>query len=603
MAAINWLDPAMSGGLFEKIVACLLLNAHEHAVRITPASGDGGVDIFVPVGDGQIDVYQCKHFSGNIRWDQVTKSLKRLEEGTWLGREVRRWHLVLAKQPTRNTLRTFDEKTSAYEDMFDCHWFGEDQLAALAMGNPAVIEYYLGNGRERLDQRIRDYQNVAELFERAATDEPPTVEMLRNRLSELAESLCRDDPHLRYGLGVEPVRPLPPPSHPDLLMRTVVPVGDWFVTRSVYLRYRGAYADAADRLAFTLQTTNEAAGARLEEMIRYGGLPVDFAESDGLSVKWPDIAGDVGEVLGMRLSPAVDRSAAALRVRFRLASGAGKTYTFRRSALAHGLDGSTSWWISPGGKMRLAVRTRRDQGRVDLRFEQAEDLENPPVHEFAEDLDLLRSLSSATEMSLAPTGSNSWSEAISPDPEIAPVHLPMLLTALLVIQEWTADTVTIPDGLTRGQLRQLVHDAALVAGVYVTTNILGSAPTTKIPITELDRSDLWNVGETLALTYQHSEPVTSLELPHMSVELSQPFLRHDLFRSLRVADVGLDLPNSIATITYEPAMYPFLMRLGVLTAELKPDDDLDLVELLGHITAERSLDEVHEQLIAWLSEQ
>ncbi len=599
MTAINWLDPVMSGGLFEKIVGCLLLNAHPGARRIIPASGDGGVDIFVPVGEIEIDVYQCKHFSGKIRWEQVEESLERLKDGTWQGRQVRRWHLVLPKQLTNKQLPTFDAKTALYRQKFECDWLGDDQLDQMAMANPAVHDYYLGNGREKLLERARDYSNVAELI---AADVPLNVEMLHERLATLAASISRDDPHLRFGFGVEPTRPNHPPSQDDLVMWSVVPVGNWFVSRSVHLRYRGAEADAAGRLQFLLAIEDETARDRLTDLIRYGGLPVDLAGSDGVSVTWPDISGDLGEVSEMRVSPTVDRSTQALRVRFRLINDGSRTYTLKRTALTDGTDGSTSWWASPGGKFQMVARSVREEGWLNLRLEPVEDFDDRPIHDFAEDLDLLRSLSSAVGMSFAPMGSNQWSSPIDSEPLAAPAHLPILLTALLVIQEWTADTVTVPDGLTQGQLRQLVHDAALLAGIYFTSNTLGTAPEHRVPTDELERSDLWSVGKTLAFTYRHTKPVTSLELPHMSVELSEPFVRHEMFPSLRVADISLDPSDTTATITYEPVVYPFMMTLGLRENEPQPDNDSDsLSERLGHVTTERSLDQIYEQLALWLA--
>lgn len=156
MERINWADPSLSGGLFEKIVGCLLGIEHPRSVRVRPAQGDGGVDIFDPVDTAGIDVYQAKHYPDRLQWTKIGNSLGRLSSGVWLGHRVRDWYLTVPKQPTPGDLEKLGELAETVP--FDLHWFGEDRLAALVAAHPEVGDYYLGDGRAQLERHIEDWE-------------------------------------------------------------------------------------------------------------------------------------------------------------------------------------------------------------------------------------------------------------------------------------------------------------------------------------------------------------------------------------------------------------------------------------------------------------
>lgn len=154
MERINWADPSLSGGLFEKIVGCPLGIEHPDSIRVRASQGDGGVDIFIPISERAIDVHQVKHHPDRLHWTKIQESLGRLADGTWLGRTVRAWYLTVPKQPTPENLTKLDEITG--DVPFDTHWFGEDHLTALAARHPEVGDYYLGDGRAQLERHIQD---------------------------------------------------------------------------------------------------------------------------------------------------------------------------------------------------------------------------------------------------------------------------------------------------------------------------------------------------------------------------------------------------------------------------------------------------------------
>ena len=60
---IHW--ESYGGDFLERLLAALMSQKHPDTIRRTPASGDGGVDLLVPV-DGGYEVTQVKGFAGRL---------------------------------------------------------------------------------------------------------------------------------------------------------------------------------------------------------------------------------------------------------------------------------------------------------------------------------------------------------------------------------------------------------------------------------------------------------------------------------------------------------------------------------------------------------
>lgn len=555
MQRINWADPSLSGGLFEKIVGCLLGNEHRHAVRVRPAQGDGGVDVVIPISDGVIDVHQVKHYPNRLHWPKIQESLNRLAGGTWLGRTVRVWYLTVPKQPTPQDLTKLDEMTASLP--FEIHWFGEDELVALAARRPEVGDYYLGDGRVQLERCIEDWQSCLASMRNG---ESPRIENAQARLTEIASALGRNDPHLEYGVDVHPAGHDPGTvARPGALLMSSCAVGGHVVACHAYPRYRGAEEDAADRLHLCLDLRPEAR-ARVAEAIALGGDPVELAPADIVGYQLPAVGHQIpaGAQFSARLTPLVDTTAAVLRLVLTTKEGQRTVVRFTRRSFTQGSEGATSIWVSPEQcfEMRLVVDEARQRGHLSIR--RTTDFEGA-ITDVAGDIKLMRALQPGTTVALTPAYGSVEDAAVTvtlTDSLVDPTFV-AVLDALRVIQDHTVATVIMPDEVTGKTVIDLVETAALLEGLATT----GDMRSTTISVT-LQKSllgpegpqDVFGDHFTLAVSCSAG---SELALPHQSIQLPRELLFVRVFRTARVATIDdTDTDSEYATVTLEPGSIP-----------------------------------------------
>jgi hypothetical protein len=285
--------------LIEQIVAVLLGNRNERALRIRPSQGDGGLDVLVPVArPGYFDCYQVKKFATNLddsQKRQIVESLKRARDthndpsNPFL---IETWLLTLPLDPTREQYQWLQDEAAGADVPFSVEWRGLRFLEGLAADYPQVTDYYLRGGKDRLDGSIAALRDLAQLSASrsgAALEPADAVDRLRS----LREALNRDDPHYRYDFEVTADEPILM-DRPFLVASVVDGAADSYVTFHVYARYRDAPEDRPIPVDFTIVRTNlspEAADA-VEQMLQYG-TPVSLPESAVADVN-ADIPGGLG---------------------------------------------------------------------------------------------------------------------------------------------------------------------------------------------------------------------------------------------------------------------------------------------------------------------
>lgn len=145
-----------SGEDAEMLLAMLLCSQMPNAMHLKPGQGDGGIDVFDPGPQGlnvERDVYQVKRFTGtltNSHKRQIKRSFARVqatsaEEG-W---RTTVWNLVMPMDPTPANLQWFSELTAEAE--FPCQWIGLTQCNMLTATYQAMVDYWIHDGRQRLD--------------------------------------------------------------------------------------------------------------------------------------------------------------------------------------------------------------------------------------------------------------------------------------------------------------------------------------------------------------------------------------------------------------------------------------------------------------------
>jgi hypothetical protein len=223
MSRVEW--TRLSGDEIESVLAIMLCLEHPLAIRVKPSVGDGGIDLRVPRSNG-IAVYQIKGFTGRLtasRKNQITKSWKAMNkyaEDNSLS--LVEWVLVMPENPSKEALKWFDDELTAGVT-FSCSWKGLDYVDGLAARYPEVIDYYLRDGKERLEAAVKEFLAAAGI---ASYDTSPNGSI--ESIQRLHATLNRFDPHYRYDFSVESIGPdgSPPPVHNVSGMVAAVQVRD-----------------------------------------------------------------------------------------------------------------------------------------------------------------------------------------------------------------------------------------------------------------------------------------------------------------------------------------------------------------------------------------
>lgn len=256
----------------ERIAAVLLGRKHPRAIRVRPSRGDGGIDLRDRTGDGHDDIYQIKSFATPLtdsRKRQIKESLDAVSDNAAV--VIRDWYLVVPLNPSAAELDWFQNATASRP--FAAYWFGLDRLESLAAEFPDVVDYYVGDGRRRVEQSIEQLRALAgivpggnsQLIAPADTTSP---------LAALYRTLNRDDPHFRYEFEVG-AQPPPVQSLTDrrgLIGSFTYGEADVAVTHHVYGKYANATDDRPVPLTFTVcrDQMDEAVTEEWDRALRYG---------------------------------------------------------------------------------------------------------------------------------------------------------------------------------------------------------------------------------------------------------------------------------------------------------------------------------------------
>lgn len=197
MARVEW--SRLSGDEAEAVLGVMLCREHPTATRVKPSQGDGGIDVWVPEGD-VASVYQIKSYTGNIDSSRQAKIKKSwttlLDYSEKNSLALSAWYLVLPENPTKEQLGWFRELTKDAD--FPCTWRGLEYVDGLAAKYPDVIDYYLRDGKDRLEETVARLLSIAGLKNPAASP-ACSIESLR----ELHEALNQFDPHFQYDFSVQ----------------------------------------------------------------------------------------------------------------------------------------------------------------------------------------------------------------------------------------------------------------------------------------------------------------------------------------------------------------------------------------------------------------
>lgn len=210
MTRVEW--TRQSGDDVEAVVGMLLCNQYPNAVRVRPSQGDGGIDIFVPGSEGfgkERAVYQVKRYCENLTSSQkrkIKRSFNRVVEASKAeGWKITEWHLVMPLDLTDKNLLWLDEITDEAE--FDCETNGLLFCDTLAAHDPKVIDYYLRDGKDRLQAELNNLTAVLSGRKNRQENDPVVVDDVLPDLVAIYKALNACDPFYKYDYAVSDAPP------------------------------------------------------------------------------------------------------------------------------------------------------------------------------------------------------------------------------------------------------------------------------------------------------------------------------------------------------------------------------------------------------------
>jgi hypothetical protein len=222
MARVEW--TRQSGDDVEAVVSMMLCSRFPNAIRVRPSQGDHGIDVFIPGPAGfgaERAVYQVKKYYENLTASQKRKikaSYKKVVDASAeKGWRITEWHLVMPLDLTTQNLGWLDEIVKDAD--FPCEPHGLTFCDTLAAHYPKVIDYYLNDGKQRLQDAI---DNLVQLLsgrqDRVVNQGLVPADVLGD-LVAIYRALNDCDPFYRYEYGVadSPPSDAPSPDEPGLV--------------------------------------------------------------------------------------------------------------------------------------------------------------------------------------------------------------------------------------------------------------------------------------------------------------------------------------------------------------------------------------------------
>ncbi|MEV6863343.1 hypothetical protein AB0M44_20355 [Streptosporangium subroseum] len=486
MTTVNW--EREPGEKVEEFVAALLLLKHPHGNRPTPSRGDRGVDVRVWNPDGY-DIYQVKRYSRALTAKQKTSieaSWDTFVAQTLPVLPVRSWTLVTPWEPSNDRLDWLEQFTAGHG--IRTGWMGGNTLDGMAANNPALVDYYFGDGGQRLHRLMADVLQGGRDVPHGAPAED-LLQAVITRQRSLAATLNEVDPFYRYEVQIRSGRTNEQAWDGDL--HTPIPVA-WVHYRQLdeesYLLMR-----LLPRCAESLRLRPITTSVQLEVPI---GSPEQQAIEDWLRYGAPfhDVPGTVTSVTGppsLPTSPGPgrfsfmvttepDSDRPDLEIRLLTADDTvAHTLDLVDVRTSQGVDGPGVWLSGTDRSGVLKFRfLLNGPGRDQMRMTMSSLTGETPA-DVLPAVQMVADLPSATGLILAVRGGRPLTSIWRPEEsEVRASPLPDMarwtvtfLQALLAVQAHTFQRVTIPDleEITPEQIGELIRLARLLRGEEIRT--------------------------------------------------------------------------------------------------------------------------------------
>lgn len=539
-------------GQTENIVGVLFGREHPQSTHLRPSRGDGGIDVLDPVGDGRFDVYQIKYFATPLtdsRKDQIRRSLRRLADNSSI--KIRHWYLVLPLNPSKEELAWFNSylRTRGVAG----EWFGLTKLEGLAAAHQDVIDYYIHDGRQRLESSIQQLRELAGIVPGPAAQLISPADTT-GPLAALYQVLNRDDPHFKYDFEIT-ASPPRPAARPNLIASVTATRDGVSVTHHVFAEFAAATDYRAVPLTFNVHPDrmDAAVAAEWDRAVRYGtAAKLPAGTVTDLNIDLPGGLASTTDEGTLWISESRTPAARPYRLRLRITDGFDQpvadalfdmkpitTGMFGRGVRAHGYEVAGLFEI----EILTDIEPSGTPGRVQFRLSLSDPKALAPAA-IRPGVKFLAAFHRPNQLRFASEFGPPAAQAIPIEADESPVSLEFveIIDALAELQERLDGNLRVPklDSLTKRAANEIIRAARLVRGETLSEqwsrrkfSVSLNEPTTPLPDGPIQfafsgRQDITIGDQTITL-----EPVTVI---------------------LLAAQLTVDPTESTTTVMAEPAL-------------------------------------------------
>lgn len=486
MARVEW--TRQSGEDVETVVGMLLCSKYPNAVRVRPSQGDGGIDIFLPGPAGwgkERAVWQIKRYSQNLTSTPkraIKNSFKRVVESSEKdGWRIIEWHLVMPLDLTTQNLGWLDQITDGAE--FPCETHGLLLCDTLAADYPNVIDYYLRDGKDRLQAGMDNLTKILSRRMNRQDDEPLMPADVIGDLASIHNALNECDPFYRYKFDSsdEPPPDEPSPSDEGLIAAYAVRQDSIWITIKIYARSLAALEERPItwRLQFAVPTEDIELRRQVEKFIDYGApltMPVGTVTG---SLDLPaGLGGDLGRA-SLKVTNLVERpfnddeNELAIAMLAPDSDTAIASTTIKRTEFSQGESGARSVWVDKANLFTLEMLANRATPRnLTWNFSIEYDLNGRRPAEIVDSLEFLAAMHAPNRIGIGLTyGPREFtSGGTAPDRESdnAAKRWSTVAHALARIQDHISVLLRMPAEMSMDQAVEIVTAAKLLNGEPVT---------------------------------------------------------------------------------------------------------------------------------------
>lgn len=472
LGPVHW--GSYPGEYLELAMAVLVAQDHPQTLRRTPASGDGGIDLMIPDGDGY-EVRQVKRFTGRLgssEKGQITNSWETFCDDPRLSKPVSAYRVVAPTDLTPDEQQWFDDLVA--DAPWPVAWLGEVHWHDRASRHPHVIDYFFGGGRDRIGKRSRALQAMVLDPTRALT-----VEDAAGAIATIQAALNNEDPHYLYEISISVTQPPRDDATGAVLQHTRQLDDGTYLTVRVIAKHRYSLQDSPIHGTLTISVPDAAKLPDLRQKIQafenFGrvldlpeGVSIDIVAPGGLGGSFVDGGAWIGPAQAQSLPPfrlcAVSPAGEALAELLVEVPPGRHTVGPAGGAEAHFADGSGAFTgtlrISPPGSSGSGTMN----GDVHL-----DDVSGRPIDEVLPAVRLVAQLHPPNELQVRPQyGNKSWAQAPIPVDIGFEQGTRLHLEDLALVQRYAEEPVLVPSEIDPAFATELHEYARQLRGDVIT---------------------------------------------------------------------------------------------------------------------------------------